>query len=171
MNTVLRNAPRSTHTIGSRALLWAVLAVIALSVAIAGCRRDRVWSGVQYDHTGRVLKFAASEPFCGCLDAINVSSKPIFLRARAIVIANDPPIMERGHVILAPNEELKAQFDWAGPALEDVFELDAWSEDGHPLVTRDVLRGVAPSWPYEPCDTHICKMGSLYMNTGTIYQH
>jgi len=79
--------------------------------------------------------------------------------------------MERGHVVLAPNEELKARFDWAGPALDDVYELDAWSEDGHPLVTREIIRGVNPSWPYTPCDTHVCKTGALYMNTGTLYQH
>jgi hypothetical protein len=148
-----------------------MFAAIALSVAISGCRRDRVWSGMQYDKSGRFLRFAASEPFCGCLDAVNVSNKPIFLRSRAIIPGHNPPIMERGHVVLAPNEELKARFDWAGSDVADVFELDAWSEDGHPLVTRDILRGVAPSWPYEPCETHECKLGPLYMNTGTLYQH
>jgi len=167
----MRETQRSIHKFGSRALLWAMFATTVLSVVIAGCRRDRVWTGMQYDKTGRFLRFSAAEPFCGCLDTVNVSNKPIFLRSRAILPGNDSPVMERGHAILQPNEELQARFDWAGAAVEDVFEVDAWSADGQPLITRNVIRGVAPSWPYEPCDTHHCKMGTMYMNTGTIYQH
>lgn len=170
-NTVCKKSQCHARLTGPGVMcLWAV-AALALSLTVASCRREPVWSGMKYDHSGRVLQFAAAEPFCGCLDILNVSSKPIFLRSRAIVTVNSTSTMERGHVILAPNEELKARFDWAGPAVEDVFELDAWSEDGQPLITRNVVRGMSPSWPYAPCDTHVCKMGALYMNTGTLYQH
>jgi len=157
---------RRTQT--SALACW-MLVAIALSLLIASCRRDRVWSGVRYNHSGKTMMLSSAEPFCGCLEAINDSNQTIRLESRAHLPKSYPPVVVRGRVYLPPHTNMQARYDWTGPSADDVYEIDAFGPDGQQIILRDVLRIVGEGWPYTPCDTHVCKPGDLNMNYGEIH--
>ena len=150
-------------------LRWGALLVIALCWLPAGCRREVVWSGAAFSKSGDTLRLASEEPFCGCLDLVNISHEPVYIRSRVTLGENDWKPIERGGEVMAPGQELKERFDWAGLDARDVFLLDAWSADGKPLRIRDVIRMNGYGWPFEPCDISKCKVGKLFLNTGGVH--
>jgi hypothetical protein len=154
--------------------VWYGLALPLLAASLllpAGCRRERVWSGVMDINRGMMLRISSDEPFCGCLEAVNVSTEPIYLRANVLLAESDFIPVERGSMILRPNETVKARFDWAGLSAEDVYHLDAWSINGKPVSIRTALRIKSYGWPFTPCDSTEGTVEPLFMNTGLLHQH
>jgi hypothetical protein len=154
----------------SRWLRSMALVVIALCWLPASCRRDTVWFGADYAASGKILKLASEEPFCGCIYLQNVSPQPIYLRSNVLLEENHWRPVARGGIVLAPGGKLRERFDWAGSNAEDVFQLDAWTADGKPLHIRDVVRMNDYGWPFQPCEAMECKRGPLFMNTGAVHQ-
>ncbi len=144
-----------------------MIAVAAISLFLASCRYQTVWSGAEYDDSGKSLRVAADEPFCGCLQLVNVAKFPVIIRCRT------ERTIERGRVTLQPDEILKEKFDWSGPDGDDVFLLDAFTADNppKPVNIRDVVRRLDIGWPFRPCDLTKCEFGKLYMNSGELQPH
>ncbi len=162
------NVRPSRHTPWLRCMALVVIALCWLPIS---CRRDEVWFGADYDSSGKTLKIASEEPFCGCLDMVNVSSQPIYIRSNVLLEENRWHPVERGGVVLAAGQQLNERVDWAGSNSRDIFTLDAWSAKGQQLHIRDVIRMNGFGWPFEPCELTKCKVGRLYMNTGGIHRH
>jgi hypothetical protein len=83
------------------------------------CRRDEVWQGAEYSPNGADIRLSSQEPFCGCIDLVNVSKNWIHIRSTVLLSENKWKPVERGWINLAPLGEtpgsnLKARFDWAG---------------------------------------------------------
>jgi hypothetical protein len=125
-------------------------------MVLAGCRRQAVWSGAAYNAKGDVLRLAADEPFCGCLDAKNTSNAPIVIRSRVKLEGDQSELAERGRCVVRAGREIREPFDWAGPKAEDVYELDALTLDDKPLIIKDVLSVNGYGWPFTSCETK-CK--------------
>ena len=135
---------------------------IAAGICLAGCRYQTVWSGVEFNRAGTVLRLASEEPFCGSLTLVNISGRAIILRAR---LADG---LERGRVELKPGERLTEGFDWAGAGGPDSYYLEALSPDGNSpvLVLRNLVRVDGIGWPFRPCESPESKIGALHMNAG-----
>jgi hypothetical protein len=149
---------------------WGCLVALLAMAVLVGCRRQTVWSGAEYNTKGNLLRLSSDQPFCGCLDAVNVSNKPIVIRAKVRLVEDKSELVERGRRTIQPQEEIKERFDWAGPDADDVYVLDALTTDGKPLIIRDALRMNGYGWPFTPCDTHVCQRGPLFMDTGALHQ-
>ncbi len=149
-----------THVVG-------IVSVVVISLLLAGCRYETVWSGADYDASGKYLRVAADEPFCGCLQIVNVAKFPVTIRSLA------QRRIERGRVTLQPGEVIKEKFDWSGPDGDDYFILDAFTVDNpaKAVLIRDVIRRVDIGWPFQPCELVKCDFGPLYMNTGGLQPH
>lgn len=145
------------------------MALLAVAMLV-GCRRQRVWSGAEFSYKGDLLRLASDEPFCGCLDAVNVANKSIVIRAKVRLAEDKSELVERGRRTVQPGEEVRERFDWSGPDADDVYVLDAMTTDGKPINIRQAIRLNGYGWPFTPCDTHECKRGALFMNTGALHQ-
>lgn len=155
-----------------RRLRWFAPLAIAACWLPSACRREAVWSGAEYGRGGAIIKLSSDEPFCGCLDIVNIAQEPIFIRSVVRLAENKWEPVGRGGVALQPGEEWHERFDWAGLDAKDVYELDAWSRNGKPLKIRDVIRMKGYGWPFAPCDGTECKSdGKLFLNTGAVHQH
>jgi hypothetical protein len=166
---ILKDTVQSPRQSRIHCLRWGALLAIALCWLPTSCRREEVWSGAVYSKSGDTLRLSAEEPFCGCLDLVNVSHQRVYIRSRVALSENDWKPVERGGEVMTPGEELKERFDWAGLGAKDVFLLDAWSADGKPLRIRDVIRMTSYGWPFEPCDLSKCEVGPLFLNTGGLH--
>jgi hypothetical protein len=149
---------------------WGCLLAFLAVALLAGCRKQTVWSGAEYNAKGNLLRLSSDQPFCGCLDAVNVSDKSIVIRSKVRLDENKSALVERGRRIVHPGEEIQERFDWTGPDADDVYVLDALTTDGKTIKIREVLRMNGFGWPFTPCDTHACKRGPLFMNTGALHQ-
>jgi hypothetical protein len=137
-----------------------------LALFLVGCRYETVWSGAEYDSSGKQLLVAADEPFCGCLRLKNVSRQPVMITSRL------SGLFQRGSLVLQPNQESNEKFDWAGPRGGDRYILEAFTTDTvpKPLLIRDVVRRVDIGWPFRPCDLIKCNFDPLFMNAGMLQQ-
>lgn len=155
-----------------RRLMRRGLALFAITAGLlfSSCRKQRMWSGMDFVDHGKTLQLAAYEPLCGCLDAINVSNQPIYLRSRTRTVGSLREPEDRGHRVLLPGEEMKESFDWGGRENQVVYDVDAWSADGKQLVIWDVLRINGYGWPFTACHLSQCKVGPLFMNAGALGQ-
>jgi hypothetical protein len=146
------------------------LLFIAVLALLNSCRKEEVWSGAEYNVTGSILRLASDEPFCGCLEAENVSTQPIVLECKVHLDEDRMGLVERGRITLRPGQGIQERFDWVGPAADDVYLLNAMAPNGNPLKIREVIRMNGYGWPFKPCDTHECKLGPLHMNTGALHE-
>ncbi len=174
---MLKEGTHPQRRFRSRNMRWMGLLALAVCWLPNSCRRNEVWQGAEYNATGTLIRLSSQEPFCGCLDLVNVSNKWIHLRSMALLSEDKWKPVERGWVNLAPmgqvpGSALKARFDWAGLDAKDVYELDAWSADGKPINIRDVVRMNGYGFPFQPCEgMKECPVGNLFLNTGAVHQH
>ncbi|MDE3155373.1 MAG: hypothetical protein KGN76_09740 [Acidobacteriota bacterium] len=141
---------------------WRMVAACALALgvaaALAGCRRQTVWSGIQMDPDAGTMKLAAEEPLCGCTTVANVTKDKLRLRSefRGSTV---------GSATLEPGERLRFRFDWAGPENDDVYVLQGTDAQGHPVNLSQALRvEERPRW--QDCNQIGCTYGTLQMNLG-----
>ncbi len=173
----MKEDTRCQRPFRSRRMRRIGLLALAICWLLSSCRREEVWQGAEYGPAGKLLKLSSEEPFCGCLDLVNVSNNWIHLRSNVLLSENKWRPVERGWVDLAPfgqvpGSALKARFDWAGQNAKDIYVLDAWSADGKHLNIRDVVRMNGYGFPFAPCDgMKECQVGTLFLNTGAVHQH
>jgi hypothetical protein len=134
----------------------AALAAIALLLT-AGCRIERLWSGIQVQLDGRV-KLASEQPRCGCLAVSNTTDSVLRLQS----IQGGQLL---GEATLKPKEISSFRFDWAGTSANAFYLVSVFSPDGRSLDARKTLSiDTHPVWTF--CDEALCEYGSLMMNLG-----
>lgn len=143
-----------------------VLGLVVITLHIAACGYDTMWTGVEFDDEGD-LRLATTEPLCGCLRITNISKEPVHLRSY-----NDDRVL--GQMDMVPGQSSSISFDWGGPRGTEVFYLEAWDYKGNFIRADSVLRVDDSGWPWRPCvgkipgqpPPPICEIGPLKLSTG-----
>jgi hypothetical protein len=153
-----------------------LLSLAAACLVLAVCRYETIWTGVEFDDSGKTIRLASAEPLCGCLQITNISSVDVYIRS--MINDEERPL---GSMNLAAGATARVHFDWAGPHGGDAFVLDTWTwkeVDGVGQSTQidaqEVLRIDETGWPWQPCLGHlpgkpapaVCEIGPLKLDTG-----
>ncbi|MBM3807734.1 MAG: hypothetical protein FJW22_06005 [Acidimicrobiia bacterium] len=137
-----------------------VLGLCAL-LATGGCgNTEIIVSGHEFLNSGS-MKVSALGPTCGCLSLRNHSPREIMLESTFYGV----PL---GTVLLAPQEQTRVLFDWAGAENQDFYLIDAYAVDdqqrrGGKLKMSELVSQYAP-FVETQCDDQTCQFGGLAMN-------